>query len=155
MYSIELSDVQGRRKHSTFNTQLAKESVMGITNVISTKAMGLAWAVLATASIALLPHAAQAGNSLDGFAQKVVSFRDLNMHSPEGIEVAYRRIKNAARDVCATPNRYDLSEAALRPCVNDAVARAVAQVNSPMLTSLYDAKTGKADKKVATLAQAH
>ncbi len=155
MYSIELSDAQGRRNHSTYSAQLAKESVMSIRNIIGTKATRLAWTMLATASITLLAHAAQAGNSLDGFAQKVVSFRDLNMHSPEGIEVAYWRIKNAARDVCATPNRYDLSEAALRPCVNDTVARAVAQVNSPMLTSLYDAKTGKADKKVATLAQAH
>ena len=127
---------------------------MSFTNVFGTYAARIAGVMLAATSLSLVIHAAQA-DAVDSPKQQVVSFRDLNMHSPEGIEVAYWRIKNAARDVCATPNRYDLSEAALRPCVNDAVARAVAQVNSPMLTSLYDAKTGKADKKVATLAQAH
>ena len=29
------------------------------------------------------------------------------------------------------------------------------QINNPMLTSLYETKTGKTDKKVTTLAQVH
>jgi hypothetical protein len=37
--------------------------------------------------------------------------------------------------------------------INDAVSRAVAEINSPVLTSLYQAKTGKSDKQTATLAQ--
>src|SRR5258708_18646648 len=127
MYSIELSDAQGRRSHSTYSAQLAKESVMSIRNIIGTKATRLAWTMLATASITLLAHAAQAGNSLDGFAQKVVSFRDLNMHSPEGIEVAYWRRKKTPPRVFATPNPYDLSQTALAACLHDSVRPALAR----------------------------
>ena len=149
MYSNKWSAAQGLRNHSIFNAKLAKESVMSFTNVGNAK--WIAGVMLASASIALMAHAAQA-DSLEPPKEKVVSFRDLNMHSPEGIEVAFRRIKNAARDVCPTSDRYEMK---LRPCINDAVSRAVAQVNSPLLTSLYEAKTGKADKKVTTLVQAH
>jgi UrcA family protein len=103
---------------------------MSFTNVVGTYAARIAGVMLAAASLTLVIHAAQA-DSIDPPKQKVVSFRDLNMQSPEGIEIAFKRIKNAARDVCDSPTRYDLSEAALRPCINDAVARAVAQVHSP------------------------
>jgi hypothetical protein len=41
---------------------------------------------------------------------------------------------------------------AQRTCISGAVSRAVAEVNSPMLTSIYNSKTNKADKKI-TLAQ--
>jgi UrcA family protein len=109
--------------------------------------------MLASACLTLAIHAAQA-DAFDSPKHEVVSFRDLNMNSPEGVEVALKRIKKAARDVCASPDRYDLSDAALRPCIKDTVARAVADVKSPLLSSLYEAKTGKTDKKV-TLAQAH
>src|SRR6266404_1685702 len=126
---------------------------MSFTNVFGTYAARIAGVMLAAASLSLVIHAAQA-DSIDSPRQQVVSFRDLNMHSSEGVEIAFKRIKNAARAVCDSPTRYDLSESALRPCINDAVARAVAQVNSPLLTSLYEAKTSKTAKK-ATLAQAH
>ncbi len=43
----------------------------------------------------------------------------------------------------------------LRPCIDDAMSRAIAQVNSPMLTSLYQSKGGKVDKKTTTFAQVH
>ena len=83
----------------------------------------------------------------------MVSFKDLNLNTAEGVEVLYKRIKSAAHEVCADPDRYDLSEFKLRPCIDDAMSRAIAQVNRPMLTSLYQAKTGKGDKKTTTLAQ--
>jgi UrcA family protein len=109
--------------------------------------------MLASACLTLAIHAAQA-DAFDSPKHEVVSFRDLNMNSPEGVEIAFKRIKKAARDVCDSPNRYDLSESALQPCIKATVARAVADVKSPLLSSLYEAKTGKTDKKV-TLAQAH
>jgi UrcA family protein len=126
---------------------------MSIRKFVAIVSIRLAAAMLASAALALAVPTAQA-DSLDGPRQKVVSFKDLNMNTREGIEVAFKRIKYAARDVCAVPDRYDLSEMALRPCVNDAVARAVADVHSPLLTSLYEEKTGKTDKKVI-LAKAH
>jgi UrcA family protein len=78
----------------------------------------------------------------------------LNLNTPEGAAVLYGRIKTAANEVCGHWNNFDLSQIhAVQTCVSAAVSRAVAQVNSPMLTNIYNAKVGKADKKI-TLAEA-
>jgi UrcA family protein len=120
-----------------------------------TKAPRIAWGIVASAAIAWGGgNAAQAGEPDNTVAHKVVSFRDLNLNSPEGVEALYKRIRNAAHEVCADPYRYDLSESKLRPCIDDAMSRAIAQVDRPLLTSLYQSKGGKVDKKVTTLAQA-
>jgi UrcA family protein len=120
-----------------------------------TKPLQIAWGIVASAVIAWGGgSAAQAGEPDGAVAHKVVSFKDLNLNSAEGIDVLYKRIRSAAHDVCADPYRYDLSEFALRPCIADAMSRAIAQVNNPMLTSLYQSKDGKSVKKTATLAQA-
>jgi UrcA family protein len=121
-----------------------------------TKVVRMAWGLVASAVIAWgSGNAAQAGEPDNPVPHKVVSFHDLNLNSPEGAAVLYRRINAAAYEVCGNPDRYDLSELKLHRCVKDAVSRAIAQINSPMLTSLYQAKTGKgkADTKIA-LAQA-
>jgi UrcA family protein len=119
-----------------------------------TKVVRMAWGLVASAAIAWGGgNAAQAAEPDNSVPHKVVSFHDLNLNSPEGAAVLYRRINAAAYEVCGSPDRYDLSELKLHRCVKDAVSRAIAQVNSPMLTSLYQAKTGKAGAKV-TLAQA-
>ena len=121
-----------------------------------TKTLRIAWGVVASAAIAWGGGSgmAQAAEPDTPVAHKVVGFKDLNLNTPEGAAALYRRIKIAAHDVCANPDRYDLSEFKLRPCIDDAVSRAVAQVNSPMLTSLYEAKTSKADRKPIALARA-
>ena len=121
-----------------------------------TKILRMVWGIVASAAIAWGGgSAAQAAEPDNTVAHKVVSFKDLNLNSAEGIEVLYKRIRNAAHEVCADPGRYDLSEFKLRPCIDDAMSRAIAQVNSPMLTNLYQAKAGKGDKKTTTLAQVH
>jgi UrcA family protein len=115
-----------------------------------TKALRIVWGIVASAVVASGgSNAAQAAEPDNTVAHKVVSFRDLNLNSAEGVEVLYKRIRSAAHDVCADPYRYDLSEFKLRPCIDDAMSRAIAQVNNPMLTSLYQSKGGKVDKKVA------
>jgi UrcA family protein len=120
-----------------------------------TKTLQIAWAVVASAVIFWGGgSAAQAGEPDSAVAHKVVSFRDLNLNTAEGAAALYRRINSAAYEVCANPYRSDLSNLQWRPCVNGAVSRAIAQVNSPMLTSLYKEKTGKVDKKSIALAQA-
>ena len=126
---------------------------MSITNVFRTNAIGVAWVILASGPMTWVANAAQAGEAPP---HKVVSFKDLNLSSTEGAGVAYRRIKSAADEVCGKRDRFELSQShAIQTCINEAVSRAVAQVNSPMLTSLYNAKTGKADKQTTTLAQTH
>lgn len=119
------------------------------------KTLRMAWGMVASAAIAWGGgNAAQAAEPDNAVAHKVVSFKDLNLNSVEGAETLYKRIRSAAYEVCANPDRYDLSELKLRPCIDDAISRAIAHVDSPVLTSLYQAKTGKVDKKTTTLAQA-
>jgi UrcA family protein len=120
-----------------------------------TNTLQIVWGIVASAVVAWGgASTAQAGEPDNTVVHKVVSFRDLNLNSAEGVEVLYKRIRSAAHDLCADPNRYDLSEFKLRPCINDAMSRAIAQVNNPMLTSLYESKGGKVEKKTTTFALA-
>jgi UrcA family protein len=117
-----------------------------------TNAAWIAWVMLASAPIAIVANGAQAGESAGTLRHKTVSFRDLNVSNPEGAAVLYKRIKSAASEVCGSWDSLS-QRPAVMTCIDEAVSRAVAQVNRPMLTSLHQAKTGKADKQVTTLAQ--
>jgi UrcA family protein len=112
----------------------------------------MVWVMFASAPIAMVANGAQAGESPGTLRHKTVSFRDLNVSNPEGAAVLYKRIKSAASEVCGTWDSLS-QRPAVMTCIDEAVSRAVAQVNRPMLTSLHQAKTGKADKQVTTLAQ--
>ena len=152
MYSNKSSVVR-RSNHSIVDTQSGKESGTSITKIFRTTAIGMAWVILAAGPMTWVADAAQADEALP---HKAVSFKDLNLSSTEGAAVLYGRIRSAANEVCGDQDRFNLSRAhTIQICINEAVSRAVAQVNSPMLTSLYQAKTGQADKQTATLAQAH
>ena len=118
----------------------------------TTSALWMVWVMLAAAPLAMVANGAQAGESAGTVRQKTVSFRDLNVSNPEGAAVLYKRIKSAASEVCGTWDSLS-QRPAVMTCIDEAVSRAVAQVNRPMLTSLHQAKTGKADKPVTTLAQ--
>jgi UrcA family protein len=125
---------------------------MSVSKIVRANALRTAWIMVTFAPMVMMYNAARADESVDTLPHKVVSFKDLNLDTPEGVAVLYRRIKSAANEVCGNPDRYDLSQLKLQVCIKDAVSRAITQVNRPMLTSLYNEKTGKADKKV-TLAQ--
>jgi UrcA family protein len=119
-----------------------------------TKPVRVLWGIVACAVVAWGGgNAARAGESDNTVAHKVVGFRDLNLNTAEGVAVLYKRIRNAAHDVCADPLRADLSEYKLKPCIADAMSHAIGQVNSPMLTSLYQSKGGKVDNQVTTFAK--
>ena len=66
--------------------------------------------------------------------------RDLTR--PAGAQELYRRITRAARDVCATaiPGRFAVASAHRR-CTDQAIARAVATVDNPLLTERYEQKS--------------
>ncbi len=123
---------------------------MSITKIVRTNAIRTAWIMFTFVPMVALYNAARADESV---ATQVVSYKDLNLNSPEGVAVLYGRINRAANEVCGQWENFDLSQLhAVQTCINGSVSRAVAQVNSPMLTILYNEKTGKADKKI-TLAQ--
>jgi UrcA family protein len=154
MYSNHLSAAQCGRNRSIFNATSRKEPVTGIAKIVRTNAIRIAWVMFSYAPIAMIAGAAQAGEPADAPPHKVVSFRDLNLNTTEGAEVLYKRIKSAAKEVCGVSYSFDLARMYVpQTCISEAVARAVAQVDRPMLTSLYQVKTGKAKEKVTTLAK--
>jgi UrcA family protein len=81
---------------------------------------------------------------------RTVRFADLDLTRSAGVAELYARIKSAAGDACQpVPAREVESVLRSQRCTQQAIARAVAAVNAPELTSYYLAKTGQA----TTLAQ--
>jgi UrcA family protein len=154
MCSNKLSAVQCGRNLSIFNAQSPEESIVSITKLVRTSAIRIAWVMFSFAPIAMIASATQAAEPANAPPHKVVSFRDLNLNTAEGAAVLYKRIKSAAIEVCGVSDSFDLARMYVpRTCMSEAVSRAVAQVDRPMLTSLHQAKTGKANKPVTTLAK--
>jgi UrcA family protein len=77
------------------------------------------------------------------FAQRTVSYADLDLTRSAGAEALYTRIRSAAKQVCAPsfPTWEWEATKTTRPCIDQAIARAVADVHAPMLTSYYMAKS--------------
>jgi UrcA family protein len=84
--------------------------------------------------------AAPVGN-LEDRPSRVVAYGDLDLSRGSGVATLYARINTAARRVCEPTD--DLLQKLSRDrldCRGDAIARAVSEVNSPALTSYYQAK---------------
>jgi UrcA family protein len=151
MYSSQLSAVRSRRNRSIFNAHSIEEPVVSVAKVVRTKALRAAWIMFTFAPMVMLYNASRADESV---ATQRVSFKDLNLNSPEGAALLYGRIKKAAKQVCGHWDNFDLSQLhAMQTCIDGAVSRGVAQVNSPMLARLYNEKTGKAEKRIIRVAQ--
>ena len=80
--------------------------------------------------VSLLPAAARADDS--GIPTRKVSYADLNISGPAGAKVLYNRIVKAAYEVCPDSGDYGRQF----KCVNQAIAAAVKQVDSPALSAL-------------------
>jgi UrcA family protein len=105
-------------------------------------------AVSAIAIGALSATSAGAANQHDPHSTSV-HFADLNTHSPEGIAALYRRIRQAADEVCRPYEIRELEqESGARVCFEDAVAKAVKSVNLPSLTAYANTKRGHASQIV-------
>jgi len=67
-----------------------------------------------------------------------VKFADLKISNPSSAHVLYERIRAAAQGACSYYwFKTDADEAR---CVHDAIANAVAEVNQPELSAVYNAK---------------
>jgi UrcA family protein len=109
------------------------------------------WALLALVSLTTLANATQAAEAADSLSppHKVVSFKDLNLTSAEGVALLYGRIRSAAVEVCGVGDQRELARVvAATDCIDKAVSRAIVAVNSPSLTNLYLAKTWKTEKQL-------
>ena len=89
--------------------------------------------VLATLITGLLAGTANATAPVAGVRQQVVSFSDLNLENSADAEILLGRIKSAARMVCGLRNSGPMPidfRSRLQNCANDAVSRAVADVDA-------------------------
>ena len=103
------------------------------TILIATFSTALAWSVAAVCS---------ASDSADA-PQEAVKYGDLNVSNPQGAAVLYSRIRAAAGRVCERHDDRDLAAMPLRnSCVRKAIADAVAKVDQPALSALYNTKNG-------------
>ena len=68
----------------------------------------------------------------------VVRFTDLDLATDQGVRSLYTRIVRAAHTVCPDAPIRDLNAAAQsRACQQQAIARAVGAVNTPLLAAVY------------------
>lgn len=103
--------------------------------------------VLASGLVGLGASVAGAATATDEGPAVSVNYSDLNLATEQGTVALYKRIVSAARQVCPAntgPNARLAAEA--RHCVDQAVARAVRDVQSAKLAELQATRTRKAER---------
>jgi UrcA family protein len=104
-----------------------------------------------------------AGQSAPGSAEPVepaavtVSYGDLDLSVPAGAERLYKRIDQTAKQVCGSPTLANSAIVApgYKACVVEAVDRAVATVDSPLLSAYHAARTAKPARAIERVASAN
>jgi UrcA family protein len=74
---------------------------------------------------------------------KVVNYSDLNLTAAAGARTLYGRLRMAATQVCAPFSGNTLKDKTRwHECFDPALARAVAEIDAPMLTAIHLNRTG-------------
>jgi UrcA family protein len=83
---------------------------------------------------------------------ETVRYGDIRLISAVGAAVLYGRLQNAAERACGGPLETVplVQRARFKSCVDDAVAKAVSDVNNPMLTWYQDSKRGKSTENASS-----
>jgi len=94
-------------------------------------------ALAAAAILGSAAHAADAPSRSD-VVSKTVFIGDLNLANPTGARVALQRIEAAATAICGEAPDLRLLDRTARyhACMHDVVGRAVASVDSPIMTAM-------------------
>jgi UrcA family protein len=67
-----------------------------------------------------------------------VTYADLDLNKPAGVDALYARLRSAARAACGDADARDLrAKAQVRECRNEALASAVAGINHAALTAKH------------------
>ncbi len=72
----------------------------------------------------------------------VLKYSEQSLTTDEGVHTLYRRITNAAKQVCPDASKASLSR--MRPteeCRNQAIARAIRQIDNSRLAALHAARS--------------
>lgn len=85
-----------------------------------------------------------------------VQFGDLDLNKPQGVDALFKRIKNAARDVCSEFEGRTLSKKRLHSdCIEAALSTAVMRVDRPMLSQYLVEHSAVPRKGSVSLASSH
>ena len=115
---------------------------------------GILKIALLAATVNVGALAAQTASALpaDPAQSKIVKYSDLNLATNGGAETLYGRLHRAAESVCGDTAWGQLPldvYLATQSCEKNAMSRAVAKVDSPKLTALFDQRTRAAPAKAA------
>ena len=105
----------------------------------------IALATVAALGVTSFAIGAHADESVVRVPARTVHYSDVNLDTQAGAEVLYKRIRNAAEQVCGDVGSRQLEEAAAaRACVEQAVVGSVRAVNNLQLTNTYNSHAGMA-----------
>jgi UrcA family protein len=95
-------------------------------------------AMLLGSIITAAAGSASAAGTVTDVPSVVVRFADVDLATDQGVRSLYARIARAAHVVCPDAPVGDLNAAAQsRACQQQAIARAVREVNAPLLAAVY------------------
>jgi len=94
--------------------------------------------LLLLGSLAGIMAAGAAGLDSD-VPSAVVKYSEKSLTTDEGVYALYRQIKNAANKVCPADTRDLKRESLVRECRNQAIARAIHQIDNSRLAALHAA----------------
>ena len=82
-----------------------------------------------------------------------VSFADLNLRHPAGVETLYQRLETAARQACGIYDTRDIKGVrANRACREKALTDAVARIGNDRLAKVHATRSGKVpEQRVASV----
>jgi UrcA family protein len=73
-----------------------------------------------------------------------IRYSDLNLAKPGAVQVLYRRVESAAKEVCNHGESRELSRmAAAERCIDQAMGEAIAKIDVPQLNALYRTKSNR------------
>jgi|SRR5882724_238318 len=99
-------------------------------------------ALTASAVLVTFGGAAACAATHDDAPTVAVSYQDLDISTPNGAQMLYRRIQSAALKVCGEVQARDFARSrAQRACYANAVASAVDTVNQPQLSAVHRIRT--------------
>jgi UrcA family protein len=98
--------------------------------------------IAATLGVVVIGFSAHADEAAGlGVGSQVVQYADLNLNTAVGAKVLYKRIQNAAEQVCGDVGSRQLDQAtAAKACVDRAIIASVRAVNRIQLTRLAKAE---------------
>jgi UrcA family protein len=96
------------------------------------------WSVAFSSVVCLLGATQASAGPPAGARSVTVNYRDLNLSTIAGATTLYQRLTRAAHSVCDSPEPGVDAYREWKSCYQAAMADAVAKVNNPLLTGLYN-----------------